>query len=347
MSERAAVSNVPYMWNGFVLCKKIRCLSVFHQKAGKCAIMIKMALKRHTENTGFGKNRMFGYIQIEKDSLLLREIKAYRGFYCGLCHVLKSEYGGLARALLSYDCAFAALLLAVANGAGYERLKRGSCSVNPIGRKEPLIKDCDELRFAAALNVILAYYSLEDKWTDNKNILARSAMLIYGRAHKKAAAKYPEVEKGVKTALVKLHEQEEKGGDTDAAANASAEILSSAVDAYPIEDETDKRIMHELTKHMGRWIYILDAWNDREKDKKHSSYNPINLSGLSKERVTHLLYGALSEAKTMYDMLNKKGSRFANIVDNVLADGCAIVTEQVLQDAYNKRRNKKHMRDII
>ena len=40
-----------------------------------------------------------------------------------------------------------------------------------------------------------------------------------------------------------------------------------------IEDEDKKRILAWLGYNIGRWIYIIDAYNDLEKDVKKNDYN--------------------------------------------------------------------------
>ncbi len=40
-----------------------------------------------------------------------------------------------------------------------------------------------------------------------------------------------------------------------------------------IEDKDKKRILAWLGYNTGRWIYIIDAYNDLEKDVKKNDYN--------------------------------------------------------------------------
>ena len=49
---------------------------------------------------------MFGYLQIDKAELKVREYEAYKAVYCGLCRQLGRDYSFLTRLALSYDCTF-------------------------------------------------------------------------------------------------------------------------------------------------------------------------------------------------------------------------------------------------
>ncbi|MBQ9949259.1 MAG: hypothetical protein IJO93_00880 [Clostridia bacterium] len=282
---------------------------------------------------------MFGYVQPDKEELKLREHKIYRAYYCGLCHVLRKKYGAFAKFLLNYDCTFLALVLSLTEGANRTWIENGRCPVHPFRKAEPQIRDCKELHFAAALNVILGYYSLEDKWLDDRNVLAWAAMLFCKSALKKARRDFPNAEEAVKSGLARLHATEDENAkDVDRAANDSAAILSEAVCAYDFTDDTDMHIMKVMSHNLGRWIYIADAWCDREKDKKKHSYNPVNLQNLTREQVMHLMYTALACAKDAFDLLNIDfNSEFAPVADNVFTAGCVKVTESILTDSYKNK----------
>ena len=46
---------------------------------------------------------MFGYVTICEPELKVKDLKKYRGYYCGLCRVLKEEYGVMGQMTLTYD----------------------------------------------------------------------------------------------------------------------------------------------------------------------------------------------------------------------------------------------------
>ena len=54
---------------------------------------------------------MFGYINVNKPEMKLKELDLYQSYYCGLCKTLKSQFGRKGQLTLSYDMTFVILLL--------------------------------------------------------------------------------------------------------------------------------------------------------------------------------------------------------------------------------------------
>lgn len=76
---------------------------------------------------------MFGYLQIEKEELLVKEFETYKAVYCGLCKQMGKDYSFLTRLTLSYDSTFyAMLLMSLHSSCG--GFKKGRCTCNPLKR---------------------------------------------------------------------------------------------------------------------------------------------------------------------------------------------------------------------
>ena len=74
---------------------------------------------------------MFGYVRIRKPELLVKDYECYKGFYCGLCHSLRDNYGLRGQVTLTYDMTFLVLLLSsVYDLAVKEEHKSGTKTVD-------------------------------------------------------------------------------------------------------------------------------------------------------------------------------------------------------------------------
>ena len=54
---------------------------------------------------------MFGYIAINKAEMKFKNYDMYQSYYCGLCKVLKQNYGYRGQMTLSFDMTFLIVLL--------------------------------------------------------------------------------------------------------------------------------------------------------------------------------------------------------------------------------------------
>ena len=146
---------------------------------------------------------MFGYIKPNIPELRVREKARYDAWYCGLCRRLGARYGTVARALLSFDCTFLALLAASVSGEDSpEDLLR--CPFKPFGKKRAMLgSPSAALDFAADVCVILSEFKLSDDIADGKplRIAAKLPLLC---AFKKARLRRPEVYAAVKKRMREL-----------------------------------------------------------------------------------------------------------------------------------------------
>ena len=217
---------------------------------------------------------MYGYVRPDKGELKVSEYELYRAAYCGLCHALKKRCGFGARMALSYDLCFFAMLLCGARG---EKMAvcRKRCPVSPFRRKTCICPN-DALYTAADLTVILAYEKARDGIRDDrgfKRLYARFIKLFLSRKYKKSAARLPEIAKACREGIEELSALERENiPSIDRPADAFAQSLSAAAQCFP---PAERRQAQLLLYNLGRWIYIVDAWDDLEKDLAGGNYNCI------------------------------------------------------------------------
>lgn len=86
--------------------------------------------------------------------------------------------------------------------------------------------------------------------------------------------------------------------------------------------------MASLGYNLGKWIYLIDAWEDRARDAKRGSYNAFIAAGADAERAGFLMNYSLNEAIAAYQLLSLASN--AEILDNIMLTGCTARTLSAL-----------------
>jgi hypothetical protein len=219
---------------------------------------------------------MFGYIIANKPELKIREYERYQQYYCGLCRALHQEYGALGQLSLSFDMTFLAMLLTALYEPETKEVNR-RCVVHPLEKKPYLCNPC--ITYAAQMNLLLTYYKCADDWKDEKKLLKGAyGQSLFGEM-KKLEKVYPDQCTRVKQCLSKTsyyekrfagHLINEQALDTIAAQSGQmmAEIFAWRRDEWEQE-------LRRLGFYMGKYIYLLDAYDDLEQDQKKHLFNPL------------------------------------------------------------------------
>ncbi len=274
---------------------------------------------------------MFGYIRVYKNELLVREYEAYKSVYCGLCKKMGKEYSFLSRFLLSYDCTFYAVFL-MALKRSCEGFESGRCRFNPLKKCSYCKCGGDALSKAAAVNVTLAFYKLLDDINDSgffKRTALKAVKPFLSRWRKKAAKRFPEIDKAALKMLNSQLEAEKNPECTlDMAAHPTAEFLASLLEFEG--DSPSNRIYRQIGYGLGRFIYLIDAVDDYEKDVKKNSFNPFKSYDENRaEIMSNNLSASLSMTFDAYNLLELID--FKGIIDNVILKGLPTVQSEVMK----------------
>ena len=272
---------------------------------------------------------MFGYIRPLECELKVREQAEYRGYYCGLCKSIGARYGQLERLSLSYDCAFlAALLSAISGGAGFSR---GNCGPRCYRGKRAIANASPALDYAADVNVLLAWYQAADDAADDRSAKALAARLAFSRAYRKAAKLHPELDRAIRDNTERLHALErEQTASTDEPSDTFGRTLSAVILHAPMLPQGERQAAEWMFYNLGRWIYLIDAWDDREKDEKSGGYNPFLITKMEPERARFLLNVTLNEVSKAYDLLNLQQP--SGLLDNIIRLGLDSAQRRVFKE---------------
>lgn len=216
---------------------------------------------------------MFGYVKTDYPNLYVKDTILYRAMYCGLCKSIGEVCGQKARLVLNYDLAFLSVLLHNLKDIDVEITKQ-HCVIHRIG-KHPIAKPDELSKRIAALNVILAYHKLNDDVIDlNKGRLKRN---FFKSAYKKCVKKEPKLNEIVSNMYKNLLVYEKKGSDSVDMVSDPFGVMMQDIVKELLGDKFDESVS-VLSYNLGKWIYLIDAIDDFEKDKKKKSFNVfINL----------------------------------------------------------------------
>lgn len=271
---------------------------------------------------------MFGYVRINKMDLTFREYENYKGYYCGLCKYLKENHGEISRIGLNYDITFLIVILS----AIYKpktNIFEEVCLVSPFKRKKKLINDITE--YAASMNILLTYYKLEDNLLDDKGVKDILAYNLYKSKLKMAHKKYPYKSQIIKEQMKILNQLEKnKEYNIDKVSNTFGELMGE-IFAYKKDKYEDD--LRRIGFNIGKYIYILDAYEDLNEDYKKGRYNPfmeyINKREELKIRVDRLISISLGLLASSIDRLNLQVNR--GIIENIVYSGVYLRYKNILE----------------
>lgn len=272
---------------------------------------------------------MFGYVTIYEPELKVKDLKKYKAYYCGLCRALKEDYGFMGQMTLTYDMTFAVILLTSLYESTAEA-ERHRCKVHPV-KKQLMLKN-EITSYAAAMNVLLAYYHMEDDWQDERKVssfLAKS--LVRGKAEK-IIRQYPRQSSAIRSALEELAQCErEESTDIDRTAGCFGKLME---ELFVYREDAWERNLRKMGFYMGKFIYLMDAYEDLPADLEKGRYNPLRrLSAREdyEERIKQILCMMIAESTAEFERLPCLMD--VDILRNILYDG--------VWNRYNKIQMKK------
>lgn len=271
---------------------------------------------------------MFGYVKANKPELKIREFARYKGFYCGLCRTLKKQHGRLGQMTLTYDMTFLVILLSsLYEPKTAEERKR--CPVHPAKKQYICYNEVSE--YAADMNVLLTHDHLQDDWQDERKLGGYIGMKLFAGRKRKIAKKYPRQADVIEKSLQRLAKLEsEHCSDIDAIARPFAELMG---ELFVWKEDAFQEILRMFGFYLGKFIYLMDAWEDREKDAKKGCYNPFLLDAkepVSDERIEEILDGTLRMAIAEFEKLPCEQD--LAILRNILYEGVWSTRERKQND---------------
>jgi len=211
---------------------------------------------------------MYGYIVVNQPELKFKEYDIYRSYYCGLCDALRDAAGLKGQMTLSYDMTFLVMFLS----GLYEpettfALER--CVAHPA-RKHPVRRN-EVTDYVADMNILLAYYKCLDDWNDEKKITKLTFAKTLAGKVKGIERKFPEKARLIKECLDNLSELEKK--EEPNIDKPAAEFGRLLGEILVMKEDEWADSLRRIGNSLGRFIYLIDAYDDLDKDIKTGNYN--------------------------------------------------------------------------
>lgn len=221
-----------------------------------------------TFSESYGKDSMFGYIIVNKPEMKFKEFDLYQSYYCGLCRILKEQSGRRGQLTLSYDMTFLVLLLT----SLYEpetQVSCRKCAVHPFEKHPARVNQFT--RYGADMNLLLSYYKCLDDWEDEGKVSRKMMAFSLKKKCKRIGEMYPEKASVFQDSLEQLRRcEKENSRNPDEVSGYFGRIMEEVFVWRKDEWEADLRRMGFF---LGKFIYLMDAYEDVEKDRKTGNYN--------------------------------------------------------------------------
>lgn len=285
---------------------------------------------------------MYGYIRPHMPEVKVREQEYYRAVYCGLCRTMGQCTGQTSRATLSYDFTFFVLVRMALTG---ERptMRARRCAAHPTHRR-PMAEPTDASRLAAYLSAVLAYHKMQDDRQDERGTKRAAATLAtpyVATLRRRSRKRHPsEADARVADAMQSLAALE---ASRPRSVDQPAELFGTLMAALLSDGlEGDAATLARgIGRHVGRWIYILDAADDFDEDVRKGRYNPFaclygdpsmtTLPTAKREEINTALLSELVSLERYFDLLDTfDDPDLAGLLSNILYDGMPRTARRIL-----------------
>ena len=191
--------------------------------------------------------------------------------------------------------------------------------------------------YAADMTIALTWHKLLDDWQDDRNPAAKAASVALKKAYEKVRADWPRQCECIERTLAALSAVEKKRDPSpDAAARCFGELMA---ELFVMQEDYWSGALRAFGYSLGRYIYLLDAVCDMDKDAKKGSYNPVILMGKKPEDMRPTLELLLGDASAAFEKLPLIQDE--EILRNILYSGVWLGYNEYLHKKEQKNKMKK------
>ena len=241
--------------------------------------------------------------------------------------------------LLNYDMTFLVVLLT----GLYELEDKNTdfvCALHPTKKRTARINEATE--YAADMNIILSYQNFEDDWRDNRSYSKKAFARMLGKDYNRIMAKYPRQVKAVETYIEELGKAEDaQEANIDKISGLTGTMLG---EIFAWREDIWAEELRYFGFYLGKFIYLMDAYEDFETDKRKNAYNVFRVQRKEDMQnldtfVKLLLTSMMSECAKSFERLPIL--MHADILRNVLYSGVWTKYE------YNRLKRERKQQKLL
>lgn len=283
---------------------------------------------------------MFGYVMPAIPELRVKDYSLFRAYYCGLCKSIGHNVGQLPRFSLNYDMTFLAIFIDALTVEPAVVVKN-NCFLCPLNNRQSVV-DNTALRYAAFCNTLLAYYKLLDDVKDDRKVKAFLGTKLLKPYIKDLPGEFSRVSDYVLNQLqeLSLMEKGDKEFTLDEFAHPFSNLVGGLLSIY-FEAAPYKDLVYWFGYNLGKWTYIIDAYDDLESDHANNEFNPIQFA-FKNEQIPMLDTKQIIAARTEFVLISCARAcldvfaqlplqKNQGIIKNILELGLMNKIEQVLE----------------
>lgn len=259
---------------------------------------------------------MFGYVNANWKELTQAQQERYGAVYCGICRSIHHRVSNPARAVLSYDMAFLALLH-MSLYEPEENAGKNRCVLHVLRPRAWVDNPCVD--YAADMNVALAYYKAQDDLQDEGKTSAKLLLSMLEPHMEAIRQRWPRQCDAMKACMEELRELERANtANPDLPASCFGRLMAELM-VYQ-EDQWQEELRN-LGFALGRFIYLADAMLDYGRDKRKKQYNPFLAMGQGRDtgKWEQYLVLAMARCTESYEKLPLVQDK--PLLDNILYSG--------------------------
>ncbi len=259
---------------------------------------------------------MFGYVTANYGELSKAQRERYGSIYCGICRGIRDRASQTARLGLSYDMAFLAMLH-MSLYEPEEASGKNACLIHPLKKRSWVDGPC--VSYAADMNVALSYYKALDDWRDDGSLTGKALASVLEKHMEPIRGRWPRQLEAIQSCIGRLSQLEKENcSNPDEPAGVFGELMGELL---VCEEDLWAPNLRKMGDALGRFIYLLDAMLDYDRDEKKGKYNPFLAMGTGKQEKNWEEYLVLTMGRCTdhYERLPLVQDK--DILDNILYSG--------------------------